>query len=253
MANIKEAFLLTTLAGLSTLLGSIFIFLKRKDSSNVICEALAFAAGVMMTVSLTDLIPEGQNLLLKYFYQVPTILISFIFLVIGIILSMIIDYCLPEKNNSNKSNNKLYRVGIISMLAIILHNLPEGIATFMTSTNNISLGISLTIAIALHNITEGISISIPIFYASGSHKKAFFYTFISGISELIGAIIAYFFLKDIMNDAIMGMLYSVIAGIMIHISFSELLPTSLQYKKEYSTIIYFILGVSVMLINHFYF
>lgn len=99
--------------------------------------------------------------------------------------------------------------------------------------------------------SEGISISIPIFYASGNRNKALFYTFISGISELIGALIAYLFLQSIMTDTTMGMLYSIIAGIMIHISFQELLPTSLQYQKPKSTIIFFSLGVSLMLINHF--
>lgn len=250
MMNVSEAFLLTTLAGLSTMLGSIFIFIKTKNSSQIICNALAFASGVMIMVSLTDLIPEGQNLLLHSFYPVPTILISIIFIIIGIILSIMIDYLLPEQKSSN---HKLYRIGIISMLAIILHNVPEGIATFMTSTHNINLGISLTVAIALHNIPEGISISVPIFFSSKSHKKAIFYTFISGISELIGAVLAFLFLKNIMNDMIMGMLYSIIAGIMIHISFYELLPTSLNYEKTRSTIFYLLLGASIILINHFFF
>lgn len=250
MTNVSEAFLLTTLAGLSTMLGSIFIFIKTKNSSQIICNALAFASGVMIMVSLTDLIPEGQNLLLHSFYPVPTILISIIFIIIGIILSIMIDYLLPEQKSSN---HKLYRIGIISMLAIILHNVPEGIATFMTSTHNINLGISLTVAIALHNIPEGISISVPIFFSSKSHKKAIFYTFISGISELIGAVLAFLFLKNIMNDMIMGMLYSIIAGIMIHISFYELLPTSLNYEKTRSTIFYLLLGASIILINHFFF
>lgn len=250
MTNVAESFLLTTLAGLSTMFGCIFIFFKTKNNSNIICNALAFASGVMITVSLTDLIPEGQNLLLHSFYPIPTILISLIFIIVGIFLSIMIDYFLPSQNTSD---HKLYRIGIISMFAIILHNLPEGIATFMTSAHNINLGISLTIAIALHNIPEGISISVPIFYASKSHKKAIFYTFVSGISELIGAILAFLFLKNIMNDMIMGMLYSIIAGIMLHISFYELLPTSLNYEKTRSTIFYLLLGASIILFNHFCF
>lgn len=252
MTNITQAFILTTLAGLSTMIGTVFIFFKPKKQQTLILKALAFAAGVMISVSLTDLFPEGQILLSKQFYPIPTILISVIFFIIGIILSMLIDHCFPIQKKSS-TNRKLYRIGIISMLAIILHNIPEGIATFMTSTQNISLGISLTVAIALHNIPEGISISIPIFYASGSHKKAIFYTFISGISELIGAIFAFLFLQSIMNDAIMGMLYCSIAGIMIHISLHELLPTSLNYQYQHTSIFYFLLGVGVMLMNHFFF
>lgn len=252
MSNTMQAFLLTTIAGLSTMLGSVFIFFKKGREEYFVSKSLAFAAGVMITVSLTDLIPESHQLLLKSFYPIPVILISMIFLIIGILLSMMIDHYIPEEKSS-KMDHKLYHVGIISMVAIIGHNIPEGIATFMTSTHNISLGISLTIAIALHNIPEGISISVPIFYASKDRKKALFYTFISGISELFGAIIAYLFLQNLMTDSTMGMLYCIIAGIMLHISFQELLPTSFQYNKLFSSICYFLLGVFIMLINHFYF
>ena len=135
------------------------------------------------------------------------------------------------------------------MLAIILHNIPEGMATFMASNTDISLGISLTIAIALHNIPEGISISVPIYYATNSKIKAISYTALSGLSELFGAIITYLFLKPFINDIIMGLLFSIIAGIMMHISVYELLPTSLRYKENSKTIIFFLVGVLFMYIS----
>ena len=248
MSGVTYSFLITTLAGLSTMIGSIIIFYKKK-TNNIITASLAFASGVMMCVSITDLVPESINLLNENFYIIPTILISLIFIVIGIILSMTIDKYLPE----NKNNGSLYRVGIISMLAIILHNVPEGIATFMASNTNLSLGISLAIAIALHNIPEGISISVPIYYATNSRLKALGYTFLSGMSELVGAIITYLFLSKLINPIFMGMLFSIIAGIMMHISVYELIPTSLNYNNKKLTIISFILGVGVMLLNHFLF
>ena len=132
------------------------------------------------------------------------------------------------------------------MIAIILHNVPEGIATFMTSSNDLKLGITLTIAIALHNIPEGISIAIPIYYATTKKTKAIFYTFISGISELIGAIIAYLFLARYMTDAMMGILFSLIAGIMIHISIYELIPTSKSYKEVKLTYKAFFIGTFLL-------
>lgn len=248
MNQVTYAFLITTLAGLSTMIGSLLIFYKRK-TTNIITSSLAFAAGVMICVSLTDLIPESINLLKEKFYIIPTILLCLIFIVVGIILSMGIDKYLPE----NKENSKLYRVGIISMLAIILHNIPEGIATFMASNTNISLGISLAIAIAFHNIPEGISISIPIYYATNSRLKALGYTFLSGMSELIGAVITYLFLSKLINPISMGILFSIIAGIMTHIAIYELIPTSLNYQNKKLTISSFIIGVGVMLLNHFIF
>lgn len=248
MSNTVQAFVLTSLAGFSTMIGALFIFCRKKDT--LVMKALSFAAGVMITVSLTDLIPEGQHLLKDKYSSWTIVLITFLFLLIGILISISINHYLPE---SSKNNSKLYRVGIISMLAIIIHNVPEGIATFITSSHNLSLGISLTIAIALHNIPEGISISIPIFYASGSRKKAIFYTFISGMSELLGAVLAFLFLGNLVTESIMGMIYVTIAGIMIHISLNELLPTSLNYHYEKKSLFYFVFGIGIMLINHFCF
>ena len=246
MSNVSFALLCSTLAGLTTLLGGIIIFFTKKNNKKILISSLAFASGVMITVSITDLIPESYALLKNYLYLFPTLIIIAIFLVIGIIFSMLIDYYLPEQKEGN-----LYKVGIISMLAIIAHNIPEGIATFLSTSNNIKLGLSLSIAIALHNIPEGISISIPIYYATKSRGKALFYTFVSGISELFGAIIALVFLKNIINDFIMGCLLAIIAGIMMHIASYELLPTSLKYNNRKITLFFLILGVIVMLLNHF--
>ena len=246
MNNVLFAFVCSTLAGLSTLLGGLLIFFTKRENQMIINSALAFAAGVMITVSITDLMPESFYLLSEYFYIFPTFIILAIFVVIGIIFSMLIDYYLPEQQEG-----KLYRIGIVSMLAIIAHNIPEGIATFLSTTSNTNLGITLSLAIALHNIPEGISISIPIYYATKSRGRALKYTFFSGISELFGSILAFSFLKDIMNNFIMGCLLASIAGIMIHIASYELVPTSLYYKNKKLTFLFFILGSMVMIINHF--
>lgn len=127
----------------------------------------------------------------------------------------------------------------------------EGIATYISCENNFHLGLKLTLAIALHNIPEGISISIPIYYATKKKGRAFFYTMISGLSEVMGAIIAYLFLQNLTNAIFMGFLYSIIAGIMLTISIKELLPTSFSYQNTKKTIVYFLIGVFFMLISHF--
>ena len=238
------AFILTTLAGLSTLLGTIIIFIKNK-TNKIIISALSFAAGVMITVSITDLIPESINYINKVFKQFPTLLITLIFIVVGIIISMTID-----KYINIKREGELYKVGIISMIAIIMHNIPEGIITYLSAETNIKLGISLTLAIALHNIPEGISIAVPIFYSTKSRGKALLYTLISALSEPLGALIAYLFLSKIMNNLLMGIILSIIAGIMTQIAFYELIPTSLKYKNKNKTLLFFIIGIIFMLLNH---
>lgn len=131
--------------------------------------------------------------------------------------------------------------------------MPEGIATFMATNSDMMLGISLAMAIALHNIPEGISISIPIYYATNSKLKALFYTFISGISEPFGALLTYLFLNNFINDRIMGFLFGVIAGIMIHIALYELLPTAKSYNNKKIVYLFFIIGIIFMTINHFIF
>jgi len=245
MSSIGISFLLTSLAGLSTLLGMIFIFFKLKNENKIILASLSFASGVMLCVSITDLIPEQINLLSENFNFLLIILISFL----SVFLGMLISYFIDKKVDFGSNN--LYKVGIISMIAIIFHNIPEGIITFLTSTTNIDLGVSLTIAIAMHNIPEGIGIAIPIYYATKSKKKAFLYTMLSALSEPFGAFLAFVFLYKIINNTIMGILLGITAGIMIYISMFELLKTSIDYKNKKMTTIFFIIGIFFMLFKFF--
>jgi len=242
------AFLLSSIAGFSTLIGFLFIFVKR-DRVGIISKALGFASGVMLTISIIDLMPNSLDLIIKKYKFMYALFLTLLGFFVGVILSSIIDSKV-EKNS--KKGSKLYKLGIITMLVIMMHNIPEGIATYITSTQNISLGITLTIAIALHNIPEGISISIPIYYSTNSKFKAFIYTLISGLSEPIGAVIAYLFLARFINDTVLGIIYSVIAGMMVNISINELYKESINYNKK-NTLIYFIIGSFIMILNHLLF
>lgn len=246
MNNNVLAFTLTILAGLSTMIGTILIFIKKKDHNSLIGASLSFAAGVMICTSITDLIPESIILLKNNFSNYVTIIICFLGLILGIVVSMIIDYYVPD--TTNYQNKSLFRVGLISMIAIIIHNIPEGIATFVATSSNTRLGVSLAIAIAMHNIPEGISISVPLYYSTKSKKKALIYTLVSALSEPLGALLAYIFLKNIINNITLGILFSLIAGIMLEISFKTLLPNSKKYQNP-KLIIYFILGILFMLIK----
>ena len=234
------AFFLTFLSGISTLLGLIPIFINVKEEDKLICSSLALASGVMLSISILDLIPEAFDMLK---YSNISIIIVFIFFMLGIFISLFID------NMFNKCNNSLYKVGIISMVGLIIHNIPEGIITFISTSLDIRLGISVCVAIMLHNIPEGISIGIPIYYSTGSRVKAFIYTLISSLSELFGGLLTYLFLINFINEMVLGILFSVIAGIMIYISLYELLLESINYKKTIYTILFFLIGFVFMVIN----
>ena len=249
MNHVLYSFLLSTFAGLSTMIGTILIFLN-KTSNKILVGSLAFASGVMITVSITDLIPSSFELLSITYFSIFAILLLLTFFTVGVIFSMLIDKYLPD-DSSLVNNKSLYRVGIFSMIAIIIHNIPEGIATFLSSSVDMSLGLSLALAISLHNIPEGISISVPIYYSTESKKKALFYTFLSGVSEPFGALLAYLYLSPFISDTLMGCLFAFIAGIMIHIATYELIPTAKKYKDSGSIILFFILGSIVMLVSHF--
>ena len=239
--NIKISLLITILAGFSTIIGITPCFFKIKNKNNLIANILGFSSGVMITISLISLIPEAISLLNKTYKTFPSFIICAIFIVIGIIISTIID----TKTEKYKTDN-LYKLGIMATIALMLHNIPEGITTFITSTINQELGYKLALAITLHNIPEGLSIAIPIYYSSKSKLKAFKYTFISGFSELFGAIFALIFLKNVITPSLLSIILALTAGIMIDISMYEFLPTAFKHKKNKTTFFYFALGIILM-------
>lgn len=238
------SFLITFMAGISTIIGILPCYLNNKYKDKVISFSLAFSSGVMLTISLISLIPEAVLLFGSIFKVTPLVLICLIFIVLGILFSSLVD----SKVEECFTKNKLYKLGIISVIVLMLHNIPEGITTFISTNKNVTLGLSLSLAIALHNIPEGISIAVPIYYSTNNRKKAFLYTLISGFSEFFGAVIAYLFIAKYVNNFILGIILAMTAGIMLHISLYELLPNSIEYKKNKTTIIGFILGILVMLL-----
>ena len=221
------------------MLGIIPTFISDKYKNKIINFSLSFSAGTMITLSFFSLLIES-------FYSIKNILLVLIFINLGIIISIIID-----KIISKKTNNTLYKVGITSLIALILHNIPEGIITFISSNNNFKLGVTLSIGIALHNIPEGISIAVPIFHATNSRKKAFLLTLISGLSEAFGTLIAYLFIKEV-NNLVMSFILAITAGIMIHLSLYELYPNIKLYKNKKITYLYTLLGITVILICHYF-
>ena len=230
------------ISSLSTLIGIIPTYFNKEKQDNLINKSLSFSLGIILTLSIISLIPEAINYQKEINF--PKIIIILIFIVLGIISSQLIDY-----NLNNNINNKLYKLGLISIIAMTLHNIPEGITTYLTTSSNFKLGLKLSIAIALHNIPEGISIAIPIYYSTKNRFKAFFLTLLASLSELLGTIIAYLFIKEI-NPLIMSFILSLTAGIMIHISLYEIYPNTKQYNNKKITYKYIIIGIITMFICH---
>lgn len=245
------ALLLSVIAGMATLIGSIIVVFTKTENKKFISAALGFASGIMISVSMLELFSTSNNLISAELNTFYTPLIAVTSLAVGMLITFIINHFVQDDNESldniNQSpKNKLFSVGVVSMLAISLHNFPEGIATFMSSYGNTSLGISITLAIALHNIPEGITVALPIYLSTKSKKKAFLYTFLSGITEPIGAILAYFVLRFFLTDLILGIIFGIVAGIMIYIAIDDLIPSSRKYGYDKIALFFTLLGICLM-------
>ena len=222
--NKYNGLIISLIAGMSTIIGFFSIYING-DKGKIISRTLSFAGGVMIMLSIIDLIPSSISSLKETYSYFMTIFYCLIFFVVGFIVSHFIQNIVNEQDELSKT-------GIISMIGIILHNIPEGIATYVLSSINLKFGIILAIAIIMHNIPEGVGISIPIYYGTGSKKKALVYTLISGISEPVGAVISMLFLYKHINISLMGEIYSVIAGIMVYIGYFELIKISKQHGEN---------------------
>lgn len=177
---------------------------------------------------------------------------------IGIGIIALIDKLVPSFENPHEVRNmepdelddqyksKLMRMGVFSALAIGIHNFPEGLATFIGALHDPTMGVSIAVAIAIHNIPEGIAVSVPIYYATQSKRKAFNYSFLSGFAEPVGAVVGFFLFQTLFNDATFGLIFASVAGIMVYISLDELLPTAEEYGEHHVAIMGLVAGMIVM-------
>ncbi|MFA5602832.1 MAG: zinc transporter ZupT [Bacilli bacterium] len=244
LISIILAFILSLIAGLSTGLGGCIALFVKNTNTKFLAISLGFSAGVMIYVSMVEILSEANNYLSISFGEKIGTLYTIIGFFGGMLLINLINKLIPNDiniYNSQKNKARLMRTGLFTAIAIAIHNFPEGIATFISSVQSLKVGIPIVIAIALHNIPEGISVSVPIYYATNNKEKAFRYSLFSGMAEPLGALIGYLILLPFMNDVIFGVLYAVVAGIMVFISIDELLPAAREYGKH-SLSIYGLVG-----------
>ena len=249
---VQIALLLTIFAGLSTGIGSSIAFFIRHPKTEYLSIALGFSAGVMIYISFGELLPNAME-------HNGSVMGSIAFFV-GILVIGLIDLVIPDESNPHHfigitketaigENPELLRTGIFTALAIAIHNFPEGLATFATALGDIRLGVLIAFAIAIHNIPEGISVSMPIFFATRDRKKAFTYSFLSGVAEPVGAIIGFLILMPFLSSGLLSSMLAFVAGIMVYISVDELLPMAHQYGHGHIVMTGFVLGMGIMAIS----
>ena len=252
---------LTTIAGLATGIGGLLAFFSRpgKDNGRFLSASLGFSGGVMVFISLAELMPEARHALVGEYGSPHGGLLAMLALAAGMVITAVIDKMIPEVENphhvrseeefnhagdaSEDERRKLGRSGLMFALAIGIHNFPEGLATFAGGLSGMDVALPLTCAIALHNIPEGIAIAVPIFYATGDRKKAFMYSLFSGLAEPVGALIGFLILMPFLSATLLAILFAIVAGIMIYITFDELLPMAETYGQHHIVLAGLLLGM----------
>jgi ZIP family zinc transporter len=255
------AFLLTLFAGLATTLGALIVFNKHTTSKKFLSFALGLSAGVMIYVSFVEIIPEASSAMNEYYgagKKADAMTVLFFF--VGIAIIAIIDRLIPSEENPHEihspeeigeTSQKKYlgRVGIMTALAIAIHNFPEGMATFMSAIEDPKLGVAIAFAIAIHNVPEGIAVAIPVFQSTGSKKKAIMWSFFSGLAEPLGALVCYLVLLPFLTPMVLGAMFAIVAGIMVFISLDELLPAAEKWGEHHTSIMGVILGMVIMAVS----
>ncbi|MDP2876573.1 MAG: zinc transporter ZupT [Holophaga sp.] len=257
MSPVVFAFSLTLFAGLATGIGSAIAFFAKRTNTRFLAISLGFSAGVMIYVSFVEIFPKAQVALTAVHGARLGPVLTVVSFFIGIALIALVDQLIPSGENPHEVRGpedmnqipdgaKLHRMGLFMALAIAIHNFPEGLATFMGALQAPSLGIPIAVAIAIHNIPEGIAVSVPIYYATGSKRKAFTQSFLSGLAEPAGALVGYFLLRSFFSEAVFGYVFAAVGGIMVFISLDELLPTAQRYGEHHLCIGGLVAGMAVM-------
>jgi ZIP family zinc transporter len=257
-AQVLFAFGLTLLAGLATGIGSAMAFFARRTNTRFLSVALGFSAGVMIFVSFAEILTKARAELAMALGERAGAWTTNACFFGGMGVIALIDRLVPKAENPHETHRveelssaaqpdaRLLRMGMLSAFAIAIHNFPEGLATFVSALEDPKVGVSIAIAIALHNIPEGIAVSVPVFYATGHRGKAFGWSFLSGLSEPVGAVVGYALLRPWMTDTVRGGLFAAVAGIMVFISLDELLPTAREYGEHHLAIYGLLAGMAVM-------
>lgn len=259
-ASVGFAFFLTLLAGLSTGIGSCIAFLSRHTNQKFLSVSLGFSAGVMIYVSFVEIFSKARESLVNFLGLRTGSWVTVVSFFGGMTVIALIDRLLPSEQNPHEVKpveeahgtphpSKLLRMGVFTALAIAIHNFPEGLASFVSALQAPEVALPVVAAIAIHNIPEGIAVSVPIYQATGSRKKAFTYSFLSGLAEPLGALLGWLILLPIMNDLVFGIIFAGVAGIMVFISVDELLPAAREYGEHHLSLYGLISGMIVMAVS----
>lgn len=266
LQNLALAFALPLIAGSFTVVGGLIAIFAKPTNKNFLAICLSFSAGVMIYISFVEIFHHAYEDL-EYAFEGRGFMIATAAFFGGIVLSSLFDKIMPHEEEdalesamdakkdgsglTGRDRRALKRMGVATAVAVAIHNFPEGIITFMAVLHDPGVGIAIAAAIAIHNIPEGIAVAAPIHFATGSKKKAILMSAIAGVAEPIGAIAAFLVVRHFFNEALLGIVFGAVAGIMVYISFHQLLPTAIKFGKHHTVMKGLFAGMAVMALTLF--
>ncbi|MCL1787591.1 MAG: zinc transporter ZupT [Defluviitaleaceae bacterium] len=264
MSDTVFAFLLILVAGLATGIGGLVVLFSKTTNTKFLSICLSFSAGVMLYVAFGEIFLEAKEALEYGYGDEMGLLIAVVAFFAGILLMVVIDKFIPHNDDitevlgassqgeskqfTDSEQKELKRTGLMSAMALAIHNFPEGLITFIALMHDPVMGIAIAIAIIIHNMPEGIATAAPIYYATGSKAKAFFISAGAGLVQLVGAFVAWLLLQNVFEeiDAVFGIAFAAVAGIMVFVAIHQLLPAARKYGKHHLVMTWLFAGMAVM-------
>ena len=263
MNDILFAFMLTFVAGLATGVGGLVVMFTNLTNKKFLSACLSFSAGVMIYISFAEIFIEAFKSVEYAFGEQTGYLVLTVAFFAGIAIMALVDKFIPhdeshtevlesdtnQKHNSHNEQDELRRTGISSTIAIAIHNFPEGLITFIAALHNPAMGLAIAIAIIIHNIPEGIAMAVPIYHATGSKAKAILVSVGAGLTEPLGALIAWLVFRNAfyeMDEGVRGIIFAAISGVMVFVAIHQLLPTAQKYGKHHLVMKWLFTGMVVM-------
>ncbi|MFV0428171.1 MAG: zinc transporter ZupT [Arachnia sp.] len=261
-----QAWFVSLMAGLATSIGGVLAVTRRELSRPWLAVSLAFSSGAMLMVSFMEIMPLSISTLSQTYPPGTAMGVTYLAFFIGIAVVMLIDRLLPSQLNPNETEGRgqfsdddrtrttrLLRSGLLVALVLALHNFPEGMATFLATYSDPAMGLTLAAAIAIHNVPEGIAVAAPVFAATGSRGKALWWATLSGLTEPVGALLAAGLITWVIPPSLLGVVYGLVAGMMVFLALDELLPGAWRYQTDKHQTIYgmvagmFVVALSLIL------
>ena len=244
--------------GFFILFGSSLVFFF-KNSTKLIEFSIGLALGIMVLLLVFEIVPEAYEMLSALGNNGISVMILILGVCLGFMLLKILDAYIPDHahhahhdHRKKEVRNNLFHIGLVSSVAVILHNIIEGMAVFGTVSASFSTGMLMCVGIGLHNIPLGMAITSTLYHTNKDKKKTMILVILMALSTFIGGLLMLIFKAELLNDLVLGILLSLTSGMLVYIVFIELLPHIIDAHEKKYAYIGTVLGIILILLGTFF-